>query len=250
MSRADGRRVAFVTGGAVGIGRAVALRLAADGFAVAIGYHVRPANEALAAITAGGGEAIGVPVDVTDRASVDAAVASVIAGLGRLDVLVNNAGGLLARVRVDAMSDDHWDQVLALNLTSAFYCTRAAAGHMAPGGRIVNVSSNAAQNGGGPGASAYATAKAGLIGFTRAMAKELGGSGITVNAIAPGFIDETPFHATFSTPEAHRSMIAATAVGRAGSPDDVAAAVSYLTSPESGFITGTVIDVNGGSYFT
>ena len=163
---------------------------------------------------------------------------------------MNNAGGLVARVRIDEMSDDHWDRVLALNLSSAFYCTRAAAPHLGPGGRIVNVSSQAGQGGGGPGASAYAAAKAGLIGFTRASAKELGGRGITVNAIAPGFIGDTPFHATFSTPEAQQAMAAQAALGRAGVPDDVAAVVAFLASPGSGYITGTVSDVNGGSYFT
>lgn len=250
MGEEHARRVAFVTGAAVGIGRAVALRLAADGLAVAIGYHSHPPDDAVAEIAAAGGEAIAVQVDVTNRDRVDAVVAEVVARLGRLDVLVNNAGGLLARVKIDAMSDDHWHQVIALNLTSAFYCTRAAAAHMAHGGRIVNLSSQAAQNGGGPGASAYAAAKAGLIGFTRAMAKELGGASITVNAIAPGFIDDTPFHATFSTPEAQRAMVASAAVGRGGEPADVAAVVSYLASPESGFVSGTVIDVNGASYFT
>ena len=244
------RRVALVTGGAVGIGRAIAGRLAADGLAVAIGHHATPAEETVAAIVATGGEARGVPMDVTDRASVDAAVEVVLGRFGRLDVLVNNAGGLLARVTLDAMTDAHWDRVLALNLTSAFYCTRAAAARMGDGGRIVNLSSNAAQNGGGPGASAYAAAKAGLIGFTRAMARELGPRGITVNAVAPGFIDDTPFHATFSSPEAQQSMIAAAAVRRAGQPMDVAAIVAYLASPEAGFLTGIVVDVNGGSYFT
>jgi 3-oxoacyl-[acyl-carrier protein] reductase len=250
VDRLPARRVAFVTGGAVGIGRAVALRLAADGLPVAIGYHARPAEDLASEIAAAGGEAIAVHVDATNRASVDAAVADVVGRLGGLDVLVNNAGGLLARVQVQAMSDDHWHQVLALNLTSAFYCTRAAAPHLGPGGRVVNLASQAAQNGGGPGASAYAAAKAGLIGFTRAMAKELGSAGVTVNAIAPGFIDDTPFHATFSSPEAQRSMVAATAVARGGLPADVAAAVSYLVSPEASFITGAVLDVNGGSYFT
>ena len=250
MSEQEGRRVALVTGGAVGIGRAVALRLATDGLAVAIGFHSHPPDDVMIEIAAAGGEAIAVQVDVTNRGRVDAAVAEVVGRFGRLDVLVNNAGGLLGRVKVEAMSDDHWHQVIALNLTSAFYCTRAAAVHMSEGGRIVNLSSNAAQNGGGSGASAYAAAKAGLIGFTRAMAKELGGAGITVNAIAPGFIDDTPFHATFSTPEAQRAMVASAAVGRGGEPADVAAVVSYLASPESGFVSGTVIDINGASYFT
>jgi 3-oxoacyl-[acyl-carrier protein] reductase len=244
------RRVALVTGGALGIGRAIAVRLAADGVAVAIGYHSQPADEAVAEIEAQGGEAIGVLLDVTDRRSVDDAVADVVARLRGLDVLVNNAGGLLARVGIEEMSDDHWQRVLDLNLASAFYCTRAAAPHLGRGGRIVNVSSQAAENGGGPGASAYAAAKAGLIGFTRAAAKELGGRGVTVNAVAPGFITDTPFHATFSSMESQRSMVAQAAVARAGEPADVAAVVAFLASPEAGYVTGTVTDINGGSYFT
>ena len=244
------RRVALVTGGALGIGRAIALRLAADGAAVVIGYHSHPPDDAVAEIVAHGGEAIALEIDVTDRQGVDAAVAAVVERLGRLDILVNNAGGLLARVRIEDMTDEHWDQVLALNLTGAFYCTRAAARHLGRGGRIVNVSSQAAQNGGGPGASAYAAAKAGLIGFTRATAKELGGRGITVNAVAPGFIGDTPFHATFTSPDAQLAMVAQAALGRAGEPVDVAAVVSFLASPDSGYMTGTVSDVNGGSSFT
>jgi 3-oxoacyl-[acyl-carrier protein] reductase len=244
------RRVALVTGGAHGLGRAIALRLASDGVAVAIGYHTQPADEALADIEARGSEAFALPLDVTDRRRVDAAVAELIHRFGRLDILVNNAGGLLARLAIDETSDDHWHRVLELNLTGAFYCTRAALPHLGPGGRIVNVSSMAAQNGGGPGATAYAAAKAGLIGLTRAAAKELGGKGVTVNAISPGFIGDTLFHETFSSPDAQRAMVAQSAVGRAGEPADVAAVVAYLASPAAGFMTGTVSDVNGGSYFT
>ena len=105
-------------------------------------------------------------------------------------------------------------------------------------------------NGGGPGAAAYAAAKAGLIGFTRAAAKEMGARGVTVNAIAPGFIDDTPFHATFSSIEAQRAMVAQAAMGRAGVPSDISALVGYLASADSGFLTGVVIDVNGGAYFS
>ncbi len=241
------RRVALVTGGAQGLGRAITLRLAADGAAVAIGYHAYPADEVVADIEAQRGEALAVALDVTDRRRVDEAVADLVARLGRLDILVNNAGGLLARVSIEAMSDDHWHKVLELNLTGAFYCTRAAAPYLGRGGRIVNVSSMAAANGGGPGATAYAAAKAALIGFTRAAAKELGSKGVTVNAITPGFIGETAFHATFSSPDAQRAMVAQTAVGRADNPADVAAFVAYLASPESGYMTGTVSDINGGA---
>lgn len=250
MGDRQARRVALVTGAAVGIGQAIAVRLAAEGLAVAVGYHARQAADTVAAILAAGGEAIAIDVDVTASARFDAAVEEVVSTLGRLDVVVNNAGGLVARVPIGEMTDDHWQRVLELNLTSAFYGTRAAARHLGPGGRIVNVSSNAAQSGGGPGAAAYAAAKAGIIGFTRAAARELGGRGITVNALAPGFIEDTPFHATFSSPEARRAMVGQAALGRAGKPADVAAAAAFLASADSGFVTGSVIDVNGGSYFT
>jgi 3-oxoacyl-[acyl-carrier protein] reductase len=244
------QRVALVTGGALGLGRAIALRLAADGAAVAVAYHAHPADETVAAIEAQGGTAIAIPLDVTDRIQVDAAFAAVVRQLGRLDVLVNNAGGLVGRVPIAGMPDEHWHRIMELNLTSAFYCTRASIEYLGQGGRIVNLSSLAAKHGGGPGAAAYAAAKAGLIGFTRASARELGARGVTVNAIAPGFIDGTPFHATFSTAAAQETMIAQSAVGRAGVPDDIAALVSYLASPEAGFVTGVVVDVNGGTYFS
>lgn len=244
------QRVAVVTGGAVGIGRAICARLAADGVAVAIGYHSHTPDGALEEIEALGGIAIGVPLDVTDRQAVADGIGAVVNRLGSLDILVNNAGGLVARRDLREMTDDHWDTVIALNLTSTFACTRAAAALMTGGGRIINVSSLAAQNGGGQGAAAYAAAKAGVIGLTRAAAKELGARGITVNAITPGFIGGTPFHDTFSTPEAQQAMVTQAAVARAGDPSDMAALVSYLASAEAGFINGVVIDANGGSYFT
>lgn len=244
------QRVALVTGGAVGIGRAIARRLASDGLAVAIAYHSQPADDLVAEIGSHGGSAMALQLDVTDRAQVDAAVRVVVERFGRLDVLVNNVGGLLARVAIEDMTNEHWDRILALNLTSAFYCTRAAASRLGQGGRIINMSSAAAENGGGQGAAAYAAAKAGLIGLTRASAKELGVRGVTVNAIAPGFIGETPFHATFSSLEAQQAMVDQAAVRRAGVPEDVASLVSHLASLEAGFVSGVVFDVNGGSYFT
>lgn len=245
----QGNPVALVTGGAVGIGRAISLRLARDGFAVAIAYHSRPADSVVDEIVSAGGTAIGVAVDVTSSSQIEAVVGTVVAQLGRLDVLVNNAGGLVARVPLGAMSDEHWRDVIDLNLTSVFACTRAAIPHLGEGGRIINISSLAALNGGGAGAGAYAAAKAGVIGLTYATAKEVGPSGVTVNAITPGYISDTPFHETFSSAEAQDAMVGATAVGRAGVPDDVAGVVSYLASADAGFVTGTVTDLNGGSYF-
>jgi len=243
-------RVALVTGGAVGLGRSIASRLAAAGAAVVVGYHSESADAAVAEIAASGGVAVGIRMDVTDPPQIEDAVQDILERFGRIDTLVNNAGGLVARVTVGEMSDDHWRTVIDLNLTSAFYCTRAVAPHLGAGGRIINISSLAAENGGGPGGAAYAAAKAGMIGLTRACAKELGGRGITVNAVAPGFIGDTPFHAKFSTIESQRSMIEQAAARRAGTPDDVSAMVAYLASADAGFVTGAVFDINGGSYFT
>lgn len=246
---AEKQRVALVTGGAVGIGHAISLRLASDGIAVAVGYHTRPPDDTIEAISAAGGAALPVALDVTSTEGINAAVDDVVSEFGGLDILVNNAGGLLARVPIDEMSDEHWGNVIDLNLTSAFACTRTAIPHLGDGGRIINISSLAALNGGGAGASAYAAAKAGLIGFTYATAKEIGHLGVTANVITPGFIAETPFHETFSSAEAQDAMVSSTAVGRAGVPNDVASVVSYLASLDSGFVTGAVIDLNGGSYF-
>ena len=147
------------------------------------------------------------------------------------------------------MSYGHWDHVLELNLTSVFSCTRVALPYIPEGGRIVNISSLAAHNGGGQGSAAYSAAKAGVNGFTRSLAKELGPRRITVNAISPGLILDTPFHQTF-TPEADQQLaIKATPLGRAGKPSDVAGAVLFLVSESGSFCTGVVIDLNGGTYF-
>jgi 3-oxoacyl-[acyl-carrier protein] reductase len=243
-------RVALVTGAGVGIGRDAAERLADNGFDVAVTYLTHEADELVAAIEARGRRAIALKVDGTDSAAVTAAVDEVVERLGGLDVLVNNVGGLIGRHAIAEMTDEHWHAVIDVNLSSAFYFTRAAARHLADGGRIINIGSLAGENGGSAGAAAYAASKAGLAGFTRGAAKEFGARDITVNAIAPGFIDDTPFHATFSTAEAQQAMVDATAVGRRGVPADVSAVVEFLASPGAGFVTGAVIDLNGGSYFS
>jgi 3-oxoacyl-[acyl-carrier protein] reductase len=242
--------VALVTGGGVGIGKDVAVRLAAEGADVAVTYLTHPADETRQAIEEQGRRAYAVQIDASVPEDVSAAVDRVVNELGRLDILVNNAGGLIARVPIAEMTDEHWHRVIDVNLSSAFYFTRAFAPHMTRGGRIINIGSLGGDNGGSAGAGAYATAKAGLVGFTRAAAKEFGVAGITVNAIAPGFIDDTPFHATFSVPASKDAMVAQTAVGRAGRPADVSEVVAFLSSAGAGFVSGAVIDVNGGSYFT
>ena len=244
-----GRR-AFVTGGGTGIGRTVALELARHGADVAITYRSHDGTGVAAEVQALGRTGAAFSLDATDSAAVTDVVGRAAEALGGgIDILVNNAGGLVGRHEVAKMTDEHWDAVIGVNLTSAFYVTRAVLAVMPDGGRIVTISSQAGQNGGGSGAVAYAAAKAGLDGMTRGLAKELGPRRITVNSVAPGFIGETPFQATFTPPDVQRAVVGSIPVGRAGVPEDVAAAVLYLVSPGSGFCSGIVLDVNGAASF-
>ncbi|WUW19386.1 SDR family oxidoreductase [Streptomyces sp. NBC_01463] len=245
----QGRR-ALVTGGGTGIGAAVAVALADAGADVALTYKAHDGRETAERIAATGRRAHAEQLDATDPAAVEEAVSNAAEQLqGPIDILINNAGGLVGRHRLVDMPDEHWHTVLNLNLTSAFLVTRAVVRRIGPGGgRIVNISSQAARNGGGPGASAYAAAKAGMHGLMLAWAKEFGPRNITVNTIAPGFIGDTPFHATFTPPETRRAVIESTPLRRAGVPEDVAGAVLYLASDLGGFCTGEIIDVNGGAY--
>lgn len=244
-------RTALVTGGAVGIGRGIALELATAGADVAVTYRSHSGEEVADEIRALGRRSSAFELDATSGADVVDVVARASEVLGgRIDILINNAGGLVARQPVDAMTDDHWHHVIDLNLSSCFYCSREALRHMPDGGRIVNVSSQASRDGGGTGAVAYAASKAGMNGFTRGLAKEVAARGITVNAVAPGLILDTPFHPTFTPKEAQEATIARIPVGRPGLPADVAGLVLYLVAPEAGFVTGCVIDINGGIVLT
>ncbi|WP_326763883.1 SDR family oxidoreductase [Streptomyces sp. NBC_01591] len=241
---------ALVTGAGHGIGRAIAVALAEAGADVAVHYHssADEAAKTVSAIEALGRRAKAFKADVTVTGDVDRLVDEATGFLGGLDVLVCNAGHLIGRATIAEMSDDHFDQVLSTNLTSTFRTVRAALPHLkqSSAGRIITMSSLAAHNGGGPGSVAYAAAKAGVRGFTKGLAKELGGTGITVNTVAPGFIKGTAFHDTFTAPEAQQAMEAGIPVGRAGTPEDVAAAVVHLASPSSGFLTATTVDIDGG----
>ncbi|WP_299536054.1 SDR family NAD(P)-dependent oxidoreductase [uncultured Streptomyces sp.] len=241
---------ALVTGSGHGIGRAIAVGLAEAGADVAVHYHSsgEEAAKTVAAIEALGRRAKAFRADVTVTADVDRLVEEAASFLGGLDVLVCNAGHLVGRATVEEMSDAHFDQVIQVNLTSAFRTVRAALPHLkrSSAGRVVTMSSLAAHNGGGPGSVAYAASKAGVRGFTKGLAKELGSAGITVNSVAPGFIRGTAFHDTFTAPAAQEAMAAGIPVGRAGTPEDVASAVVHLASPASGFLTGTTVDIDGG----
>jgi 3-oxoacyl-[acyl-carrier protein] reductase len=244
-------KTALVTGGNVGIGRAIAIALAEAGADVAVTYLTHSGTDTAQAIQALGRRGLAVQMDATDSGDVNRTVAESAERLGgRIDILVNNAGGLISRLSIAEMSDEHWRRVLDVNVTSAFYCVRAALPYMTAGwGRIVNNGSVAGHHGGGAGAVAYATAKGAIHTFTRGLAKELAPRGITVNAIAPGFIVETPFHATFTPEDAQTAIVAQTPLKRAGLPSDVAGAVLYLVSHLAAFITGEIVEVNGGAWF-
>jgi len=238
-------RIALVTGASRGIGRAVAQRLARDGrHVVLVSRSEGPLNEVRAAITDAGGRADVLAADVGDRAAWAKAVEGVVERHGRLDILVNNAG--ITRDNLSLrMSDEEWDSVISTNLTSAFVAIRACARAMMKQrfGRIVNIGSTSGVVG-NAGQANYAAAKAGLIGLTKTIARELGGKGVTCNLIAPGFI-ETDMTANLP-PEVKEGVTKLMAIKRLGTGDDIAAAVSYVTSDDAGFLTGQTICVDGG----
>jgi 2-hydroxycyclohexanecarboxyl-CoA dehydrogenase len=245
-----GRRPAIVTGAGSGIGRAIAQRLAEDGHAVAVLDLDGAAAEAVAGeLREKGHEAVACGVDVSDRPQVTAAVQRVREALGPVLVLVNNAGlsGFTPFLKI---TDELWDRIMAVNLSGPFYCTQAVLPDMieAGWGRIVNISSSSAQ-GGQQYMVHYVSSKAGLIGFTKALALEFGPKGITVNTIPPGFIDTPMLRASEEQGLLGTSVdriAEATPVRRAGRPGDIAAACAFLVSDEAGYITGQVIGVNGG----
>jgi 3-oxoacyl-[acyl-carrier protein] reductase len=252
MQRELEGRTALVTGGAIGIGRAIASELAARGAHVAITYRTHAPDDDLKRQlgNAAGRDALRFRVDATDEGSVSAVAAELTAELGSLDILVNNVGGLVERSSIRDMSPALWRKVIAVNLDSLFLMTHHCLPLLAAeGGRIINVASLAGRNGGHAGATAYATTKAGVFGFTRGLAKELAPLGTTVNALAPGFIENTPFHTTFTTAESKAETIGSIPAGRAGTPQDVAAAAAWLAGPSASFVNGAVIDINGAQYF-
>ena len=239
---------ALVTGSSTGIGRAIALAFARNGADVAVNYlrSKEAAEEVAREIEKMGRKAVVVQADVSRKDHVERLFAEVEAALGpTLDILVNNAGSLIRRELIAEMSEETFDRVVAVNFKSVFLCSQAAIPRLPDGtGRVINISSIAARNGGGPGASVYASSKAAVSCFTKGLAKELAPRGITVNAIAPATVATDMIK---SWPEEDkRELVASIPLGRLGQPEDVAAAVVFLASDAASFITGEVLDVNGG----
>ena len=241
-------KVALVTGGSQGIGESISKALGAAGAHVVVAARTEERAAAVAqAITSSGGKAEALRLDVGDPVSVSAAFKAVVEKHGKLDVLVNNAGitddGLILR-----MSKESWDKVIATDLTGVFLCAQEAAKVMLKKrvpGRIVNITSVVGLMG-NPGQTNYAAAKAGVVGFTKALAREIGSRGITVNAVAPGYV-ETPMTDALSE-EQKKALVGQIVLGRLGTADDVAAAVVYLASDAAAYVTGTCLNVSGGLY--
>ncbi len=238
---------ALITGASSGIGAATALAFGARGAHVIVHYNTREADakDVLAGIQQAGGSGEILHADLSSRDGVHALLSAI--GGRPIDILVNNAGSLVKRTRIAEFPEELWDQVMMLNLTSAFLISKTAATGMAARGRgfIVNISSVAARNGGGPGATAYATAKAAINTMTKGFAKEFAPQGVRVNCCSPGTID-TNFHRTFSTEQMLANVRAATPAGRIGSSEEVADVIVFLCTDEARFIHGQSIEVNGG----
>jgi 3-oxoacyl-[acyl-carrier protein] reductase len=240
-------QVSLVTGASRGIGRAIAKALAGAGATVCLGARDEgKLAEAVGEIQAVGGKAVAVRLDVADRTSVEAAFEAILGEHGRIDHLVNNAG-ITRDNLVLRMKAADWDDVLTTNLTGVFHCTQLALRPMIKqrSGRIVNVTSVVGVTG-NAGQANYAASKAGVIGFTKAVAREVASRGITVNAVAPGFIDTEMTRAVAA--EARDRMTSLIPIGRLGTPEDVAAGILFLVSPQAAYVTGEVLNISGGLY--
>jgi 3-oxoacyl-[acyl-carrier protein] reductase len=243
-------KFAVVFGGGRDIGAAAAVALAASGAEVALSYHGSDPTAVIDKITAANGKVTAYKVDATDPEAVRAFVRSASEkARKKIDILANVVGGLVARKRMEEMDDAFWDHVFALNVRSIFAATQAALPLMNDGGAIVNVSSQAGRDGGGPGGIAYGASKGALMSITRGLAKELGPRKIRVNAVCPGMI-ATKFHDDFTKPEVRQRVAGMTPVGREGKAEEVADLVAYLASERSSFVNGTCVDINGGILFS
>jgi len=244
-------KIAIVTGGARDIGREVSLKLAASGAKVCVNYfgNKTMADETIQFIKISGGDAIAVYGDMTKKADIKKMVEECVAAYGSaIHVLVNVAGGLMGRKVLADLDEEFWDAVIDVNLKSVYLVTKEVVPHMTEGGAIVNFSSQAARDGGGFGAIAYAAAKGGVLTLTRGLAKELGPKGIRVNCVSPGMINTT-FHNIFTKAEVRTNVAASTPLRREGKAEEVGDLVLYLAGDTSSFINGESVEINGGSYF-
>lgn len=251
MNKLQGK-VAVVTGGSRDIGKAISIRLAREGAKVCINYchNEEKALETLHAIEAEGGEAMLFKADVTKADEVKVMFEETARAFGgKIDILVNNAGGIVGRKGILEQDEAWYYKVMDLNFKSCWLCTRDVIPYMSGGGSIVNISSQAARDGGGPGSSIYACGKAAILCHTRAMAKELGPQGIRVNAVCPGMIN-TYFHDTFTAPEGREALHRCAPLRREGEASEVGALVCFLASDDAAYITGTGVDINGGCLFS
>ena len=245
-------KVVVITGGVRDIGREVSLKFARLGANVVMNYFDNPedAETTLAMVKAEGAKGIIVPGDMTRESDTNKVVEEACKAFGdTINVLLNVAGGLVGRKKVTEMEVEFWDFLMNVNAKTVFLMTKAVVPQMTHGGSIINFSSQAARDGGGPGASAYATAKGAVLTYTRSMAKELGPQNIRVNALCPGMIS-TSFHDRFTNDKVRENVAASTPLCREGEATEIADLVAYLASEESSFVTGTAIDINGGLYFS
>lgn len=245
-------KTAVVTGGARDIGREVAIKLAKEGANVVVNYYMsqEDGDTTLKLIEEVGGKAIIVQGDMTQQADIDLLVSETKKAFGEeVHVLVNVAGGLIARKTIEEMDVDFFDTMINVNFKSVFLVIKAFKPLMKAGASIINFASQAGRDGGGPGASLYASAKGAVMTYTRGLAKEFGPQGIRVNALCPGMI-ATAFHDTFTKPEVRVNVANGTPLRREGKASEVADLVAYLASDESSFLTGNNIDINGGLAFS
>ena len=242
----------LITAGAQGIGESITKHFIDWGANVAIHYFssADTAEQLTEYAINKGQKAVAIPGDLTKEVDANALVEKTVKALGSLDILINNAGSLVARKMLSDMELEFWQKVMDINLTSMMFVTKAAVAHLAKNdsSSIVNLASLAGRKGGHPGSLAYSTSKGAILTFTRALSAELGPQGIRVNAVAPGLILGTSFHNTHTTKESADATTAGIPIQRAGNADDVARAVVYLGSEYDGFITGATLDINGGVY--
>ncbi|MEP3837838.1 MAG: SDR family oxidoreductase [Algibacter sp.] len=251
INKLTGKNV-LITAGAQGIGESITKHFIDSGSNVAIHYFssAETANQLTEYAISKGLKAVALSGDLTKEADANALVEQTIEAFGGLDILINNAGSLVARKMLNEMEAEFWHKVMDINLTSMMFVTRAAAPYLGKNetSSIVNLASLAGRKGGHPGSLVYSTSKGAILTFTRALSTELGGQGTKVNAVAPGLILGTSFHNTHTTKESAAQTISGIPINRAGNAADVARAVLFLASEYDGFITGATLDINGGVY--